>query len=177
MDQDVFNQMIPAMRDKVMGMLSSNFRRSPREDHEDAVQIALIQAFNRVNEFLSESGLLAYLYESAKLNMIRKIELDEERRAARQSLPIGVLLEPIEHDPTRRLDWKIDLERAIRRVTNDETLQTCLWENVYVGWTGEELAMKLPPSRSVAAWEEAITRARRALKREMRKGGYRGLHG
>lgn len=175
MDSQTYESLIPTLQDKVMGMLVNEFKRTPKQECEDVVQNALVYAFRKLETFASESGLLAYLYDSAKKLMFARIRLDKERRETLSGLPASFFMGKTENDPYRLLDWKIDLERAIRRATNDVVLQSAMWDNIVVGWTVEELTLRLAPTRSPKGWQEVLVRTRRDVKREMRKGGYKGI--
>ena len=177
MTYEGFATLIPTLRAKVLGMLIREFRRVGREECEDIAQGALTRASRQIQTFKEESGLLAYLYQSAKLDMIHYLQQKLERHTLLQGMPQAGMFTPAKRDPQTRRDRKIDLQRAIDTIANDRMTRRALWNHAYVGWSLEELAETLPSTRTAGGWIASLKRARVSLQRTMRVGGYQTIYG
>lgn len=79
-------------------------------------------------------------------------------------------------DPMRHIDWKIDLERAIKAVVPAGPLQAAMWHHVYEGYTAEEVIAMLPVNdRATRTWERHFQEAKRDLDAEMKRKHYKGV--
>lgn len=158
------------LREKLIGKLVNQFPKN-KQDAEDVAQRALLLASKRSTQFPNVQALSAYLFEVATGRMINLILLAKERRRlSKQGLLSGK-----SYNPQRRLDWKIDLENAVKETTHNLRLRQALWEHVYVGYDIDELSVMLGTLGGVkaATWRDKLFEAKRKLQRIMKRKGYR----
>ena len=159
------------LREKVRGKLAKNF---PGADCEESVSYAFYKSAKRVEDFKSTEHLASWLYETAMFDMTqRKREERNRLRLRRQLLRVSSRA----YDPFRRLDWRIDLEKALHRSVSSKLLQDGLRAVIVAGFTEDEVAERLASrgGRKFDAWEKALKRAKIELRAEMRRMGYRKL--
>lgn len=152
---------------RLKGLLLKEFP-SDTQDVEDWAQRAFIRALKNADAFYDESGVVGYAREAA----IGLAMNDKEKEIARQAILKGRPRYKQAHDPMRHTDYKIDLERAIKRTVHDHTLQAALWEIHYDKSTWDEVLADMPPTKKAEGWHSALQRANAALKQEMRRKGY-----
>lgn len=154
------NQLI----DKLVSRLAGNYPKY-KDWAQDIAQGALVRVLKTPGHFEDVPRLTAYLFEKAEFDMIDCIRKDVARRkiSKRTLMVVGVK----SYNPTRHLDWKIDLERGITKVTHDVKMRQALWANVFERATWDEI-LETPGLSRVA-----LADAKNELKREMRRKGYR----
>lgn len=152
-------QFLEVNRDKIVNRLKRDFARLG-DQVEDMVHGAVYAA--SFQEFSSEAGFMAYLIEKATFIAIDYLELEIERRKARKGLP----KRRRERDPMKKIDQKIDLERAIAQSTTNGRLRAALWHYLYEGYTQEEVGAWLG---TTARW---ISYAAEDVNTIMRQKGY-----
>lgn len=147
---------------KLVSHMKKRFPRL-REECRDLVH----EAFKRAVyiPYRSKGGYAKGLKQKAKgiaLNAIKKHDSRAEaRNIFRDDRP------PLMPDPMKRLDWKIDLERAIVKATTDGRMRAALWHHIYEGYTLEEVADMLNTSKQ---W---VHENLKCVRKIMRQGGYR----
>jgi len=171
MTADAYEEMLPRLKTQALKLLRAKFRNIPRDVHDDAVQMALIQAMNRRQTLLNERAASTYVNESARLNLqgwIRK--RDRGQFADTSGLPAPLP----SRDAGSTIVEKIDLERAIMRAQCSPEVKEALGERFLSGWTREELALKLPPTKSLKAWKMVLERAEERVRTLLVEMGYDG---
>ena len=121
------------------GMVRAQLRRLLHGDHaaaDDLAQEAFLLAWRKLDQFRGEASFATWLYRIAYacfLQGVRRksLPLDEDGEAEAESLP----------EPTQAIDLRIDLERAMRRLSTGE--QTVLLHCVQLGLSHEETAYVL----------------------------------
>ena len=141
------------------GMVRAQLRRLLHGDHaaaDDLAQEAFLLAWRKLDQFRGEARFSTWLYRIAYacfLQMHRKKSLalgdDEEGEAV--SVP----------EPTRAIDLRIDLERAMQRLSTSE--QTVLLHCVQLGLSHEETAYVL--AMPLGTVKTHATRGKEKLKK------------
>lgn len=166
--RDLQEAMGAGLREKCINTILKDFRKLTREDAEDCVQLALTTAAFKIDKVLD---IKAFVMNKAKLRAIDEREKEISRRAL---MPIHRVYAPRRRDPYRKLDWRIDLERAIKRSVKGTAQRNAAWLVFYEGYTTREVAQSLPRERTIEAWETTINRyVLPNVRRAMRRGGYR----
>jgi len=148
-------------RNKIVNMLRAKYPLRG-DDVEDAVHGAVYSA--AFKEFESDGRFVQYLIEKSTFIMIDVLELECERRKIKQGLPKTVR----KRDPMKEIDWKIDLERAIKEAVWDDKMRAAMWHHIYEGYTQEEVA-------DMAGCDQAtVSRAVDAVNKVMQRKGYHG---
>ena len=155
------------VRAKLVGMLKKNFPQDTG-DAEDWAQRALIRMFKHATDLYDAAGVEGYLHEAAISVAMHDKERQLERRKTLRELP---RYKP-HKDPMRHIDYKVDLERAIRKTTREQTLQAALWEIHFEKATWQDVLNDMPKVKNTGAWNMALARANAELKKEMRRKGY-----
>jgi DNA-directed RNA polymerase specialized sigma24 family protein len=153
-------QFLEKNRNKLVVALKREFPRLG-DELDDIVHGAIYAA--SFQTFDTEAGMWTYLKEKATFIAIDTLQLQVDRRNALKGLPRRAT----KRDPMRKIDWKIDLESAIREATWDQRLQSALWHHLYEGYTQADVSEMLGKDQST------ISRAAEAVSKIMRRGGYR----
>lgn len=172
MDSTMFGASVVSnqFKEKLTSKLKSDY---PKNQHliEDVVQVAFLRAVRRVDKFASEGHLWEWLRHVSIRGMDDAIRKEKGRRKAVKRTYTTVVSRG--HDPYRKLDWKIDLERAIRKVGKDGPMRAALWHHMYEGYSAEDVIEMLPVSeRATRTWERHFFEAKASLNKEMRRKGY-----
>ncbi len=167
---DQFGQMVE--QDNVLAVLRKKMEREypkHRGKADDWVSRAMNAGLKKCGEFQDARGAKAYLADKAVFIAKEDIERDKERRQLLSDLPhYGH-----QRDPMRAVDFKVDLEHAIRDSVSMPIMRTALWHIVYEKFTWEEVLDLLPGDRPRNTWEWLIAENMKALKQEMRRKDYR----
>lgn len=156
------------LREKLVNKSIKDFPKD-RDKAEDWAQRTLIAGFRKAHEFNDALGAMAYLMEK-----ITFVALEErEREIARRQVLQGQPKYKQHRDPMRHVDYKIDLENAVRRTTREQVLQAALWEIHYERATWDDVLNDMPKAKNYKAWEKALQRANTELRKEMKRKGYR----
>jgi hypothetical protein len=162
------HEMVHGLRGKCISTIRANFRCLTVEDAEDCVQVALAETARVVNIV---KDIESFVVNKAKL---RAIDRAKEYIVRREYLPIHRVYTPRRKDPYRALDFRIDLERSIKRSVKGTLQRNAAWLVLYEGYTASEVAHMLPKERTVQAWEHVINRdVLPMVRKRMRRGGYR----
>lgn len=153
--------------DITVGMLSS-FRRVTRQEVEDIVQNALVEVGSKI-QYINDIG--AAVWEVARLRMIDYLRLRIDREHILKGYRRQV---PRIYNPWRAIDFKIDLERAIKRVGAGAHQRAALWHIMYEGYQVDDIAAVLPPPRRQREWIRRLWRLRQKVRRALRDMEYRG---
>ena len=154
-------------REKLISKLCVEFPQHVRYA-EDVAQGFLA----RINpeKFNTPGELGKYLFDNVGHRMQNVIKKDKGRRKIARTLKITT---PRKYDPTRRIDRKIDLERAICAVVPAGPLRAAMWHMAYEGYTQDEVEAML--AGHPGASQSSLSRAMTVLNIEMRRKGYRGV--
>lgn len=155
------------IRGKLKGLLLKEFPKDAK-DAEDWVQRALMRTLKAAQYLKDADGITGYARESAI-----GIAIDEKEKAhERKRLLKGRPRHKRARDPMRHIDYKIDLERAVRRTVGERAIQAALWEIHYERATWDEVIADLPTSVTASGWRDRLWKANRALRQEMKRKGY-----
>ena len=153
-DPRAFDQLVR----RHQGMVRAQLRRLLHGDHaaaDDLAQEAFLLAWRKLDQFRGEASFSTWLYRityACFLQVYRKKSLplgDDDGEA--ESLP----------EPTQAIDLRIDLERAMQRLSTSE--QTVLLHCVQLGLSHEETAYVL--SMPLGTVKTHATRGKAKLKR------------
>jgi RNA polymerase sigma-70 factor (ECF subfamily) len=140
------------------GMVRAQLRRLLHGDHaaaDDLAQEAFLLAWRKLDQFRGEASFSTWLYRityACFLQSYRKksLPLDEDGDGEAESLP----------EPTQAIDLRIDLERAMQRLSTSE--RTVLLHCVQLGLSHEETAYVL--SMPLGTVKTHATRGKAKLK-------------
>lgn len=141
------------------GMVRAQLRRLLHGDHaaaDDLAQEAFLLAWRKLDQFRGEASFATWLYRityACFLQAYRKKSLafgDEDDDGEAAAIP----------EPTQAIDLRIDLERAMRRLSTSE--QTVLLHCVQLGLSHEETAYVL--SMPLGTVKTHATRGKAKLK-------------
>lgn len=171
MTTNQFGECIVAGRivDKLVRYLVKQFRRANRADSEDIAHTSLVRAARTPEKFLTQESLEAYLYESSKFAMIQYLQRERERRQTLRNIPYS---RTTHRDPSRTSDYRIDLERSIRKSARANSLRQALWMHIVEGWDFDELTPRLPSERAKRTWYNYLRDGMVKTRQEMRRKGY-----
>ena len=155
------------LREKLVNKATKDFPKDFSQV-EDWVQRTLMAGFKKANEFNDTVGAMAYLMEKITFIALKDKERDAEKRKILKGLPH---YKP-SRDPMRHIDYRVDLERAIRRTVREQVLQAALWEIHFEKATWEEVLNDMP-GKTYDAWRHNLRAANAELKKEMKRKGYR----
>lgn len=155
------------VREKILSSIKRHFPNDTG-DADDWVQRALIRMFKHATDLYDKAGVEGYLYEAAMSVALHDKERQAERRDILRKLPKG---KP-QKDPMRQIDYKVDLENAIRRTTRTQVLQAALWEIHFEKATWQDVLNDMPHDKNEEAWRKALMRANAELRKEMKRKGY-----
>lgn len=150
-------------REKLISKLTKDYP-GYIDDAEDTIQKTLMLGFKRADKFMEPGHLWTWLRETSLQVMFDKVRKDKARRKVAKRTLMATTAKV--YNPTKHLDWKIDLERGIATITSNLRVRQALWANVFEDYTWEEvIEMSELPHMTLA-------RNKTALKREMRRKGY-----
>lgn len=158
-------------RNKLVNMLERDFpkHKSRAEDWaSEAIKYGLRKS--RGVEVENGRGVLAYIMEVGPLLASKDLEREIARRNTLQGLPKPSK----QRDSMRRIDYKVDLEKAIRLTTGERRMQQALWHIHFEDWTYDEVIDALPTDVKDTTWRPRIQALDRDLQRRLRSYGYRG---
>lgn len=147
-------------REKLVNCLKRDYPRLG-DEIEDFLHMAVVSA--QFRDFTGEEKFRGYLLEKTTFLIIDAMTQRAERRKSIKGLP----KHKHSPDPMRLIDWKIDLERAITKSTNDDKMRSALWHHIYEGYTQEDIA------ETTGKDQGTISRAIKEVRKIMRRGGYR----
>lgn len=156
-------------REKLINALQRDFPKY-KSRAEDWAARAIHYGLRKVATLNDRTSALALVMEKATFEAVEELSVEIERRKALQGLPRA----PKQRDPMRRIDFKVDLEKAIRLTTGNELMQQALWHIHFEEWTWEEVINELPKDVEYKTWEKRIQRINEDLQRRLRAYGYRG---
>lgn len=141
------------------GMVRAQLRRLLHGDHaaaDDLAQEAFLLAWRKLDQFRGDASFSTWLYRityACFLQVYRKKSwpLGDDDDSEAESLP----------EPTRAIDLRIDLERAMQRLSTSE--QTVLLHCVQLGLSHEETAYVL--SMPLGTVKTHATRGKAKLKK------------
>lgn len=157
------------IRGNLVGLLKRQFPKDTA-NVEDWAQRALIRAFKHCEAFYDADGVTGYIREAAMGIALN----DKERAIERRRTLRGIPRHKQSPDPMRHIDYKVDLERAIRAVTTVKPLQAALWAIHFDKETWEDTLKDMPKDRSLNAWEHMLRSVTKTLRTEMLRKGYNG---
>jgi DNA-directed RNA polymerase specialized sigma24 family protein len=167
--EDLQAEMAKGLRDKCIGIIRNDFRRLTREDAEDCVQLALATVAKHIKKV---NDIESFVINKAKLRAIDLRNLTIYNYERQQN--INRMYTPRRRDPMRPVDFRIDLERAIKQSVRGHLERKAAWFVIYEGYQAIEVAQTYPKERSIQAWEHIINRdVLPKVRRRMRRGGYR----
>lgn len=174
MTRDEFSEAIVTgrLREKVEGRLKKDY---PTTDVSEAVSYAFYNAAKRISTFNNIEHLNNWLHEAATFNVKRRAEKNKRQAQLNRNYRT---VAPRRYDPYRRLDWRIDLERAICKVVPNTLLQRGLWHMIVEGYTRDDVVEMLAArssKRRAGGWQIALQRALAMTRHEMKRKGYRKL--
>lgn len=170
MTRTEFAEMVKARgRNGAVGKLVKEFTQLKKSDIEDAVQIALVVASRRTTDFVNEDALMKWLHDTARFRLINQLEKEVSRRKLLSGL-VRVL--PRSYDPTRRLDYAIDLERSVVRTVKGTALRHAVLLVMYQGWDPIEVVPTMPTEKAQNTWRKQLSVALSAVRKDMQRGGY-----
>jgi DNA-directed RNA polymerase specialized sigma24 family protein len=165
--KDLQDAMANGLRKKCINTLLNDFSRITKEDAEDLTQIALAEACVTIDKV---HDIDAVVINKAKL---RAIDLRTIEIRRRDLTPIHRVYTPRRRDPYRAIDFRIDLERAIKRATSGTLQRNAAWLYFFEGYSVREIASKLP-GRTQRGWEHVLNEfVLPSVRKRMRRGGYR----
>ena len=160
-------QNTPELREKTLLMLRREFPKSTREDAEDIYQGVLIICLKHLDKL---TELAPSVTEKCKLEMIDKLNTEGARREGLKGYFHRT------YDPQRRLDYKIDLESAIRKSVRGDIQRKAAWHVLYEGYTVEEVAAMLPTYKAQITWFDNLRlEILPSVRRTMKRMGYRRI--
>lgn len=146
--------------------LYPQYRNLAEEWADEAIMYGLNRAATLENEVVATSLL-------ADKVIFVAIDAINEMLAQRNALQGKPKATP-QRDPMRRVDFKVDLEKAIKLTTGHRTMQQALWHLHFEKWTWDEVIEVLPKDVNEEAWRKRIMRTNEDLQRRLRAYGYRG---
>lgn len=157
------------IRRQLVGLMIRQFPTDVPEA-EDRAHRALLRTRKAHEAFYDATGFEGYAKESAI-----GIALDDRTKAIERRKTLqGIPKHKSKADPARHIDYKIDLERAIKAVTGSTILQKALWHIRYEEWTWQEVLEAMPKDRHSRTYERHLTTALQELRVEMRRKEYYG---
>lgn len=157
------------IREKLVNKLQREFPRF-RERADDWAARAILYGLRKSPAFKDAVGAMAYVMEKGIFLALKDREREIERRNTLQGLPRA----PKQRDPMRRVDFKVDLEKAVRLTTGNKLMQQALWHIHFEEWTWDEVIEALPQDVLPDTWRKRILRTNEDLQRRLRAYGYRG---
>jgi hypothetical protein len=158
-------------RNKLVNMLERDFpkHRNRAEDWaSEAIKYGLRKS--RGVEVENGRGVLAYIMEVGPLLASKDLEREIARRNTLQGLPKPSK----QRDSMRRIDYKVDLEKAIRLTTGERRMQQALWHIHFEDWTWDEVLAEMPTDTPIDTWRWRLKIANANLQTRLRAYGYRG---
>lgn len=156
-------------RHAAVGKLVKEFSRMKRSDIEDAVQIALVVASRRAQDFVNVKALMQWLHDTARFRLIDQLEKDINRKKL-----LGKVARVVarSYDPTKRLDYVIDLETSIKRTVKGKVLRNAVMLVMHDGWDPIEVVPTLPNEKAQNTWRKQLSIALSMVRKDMQRGGY-----
>lgn len=156
------------LREKLVNKLQRDYVRY-RHRADDWTARAILIGLRASSKIEDAPRATAFVMETGTRLAIKDLTQETARRNALHGLPKP----PVRRDPMRRIDYKVDLEKAIRLTTGHKIMQQALWHIHFEEWTWDEAIEALPKYVSISAWRKRLWLADADLQRRMRAYGYR----